>query len=371
MKMIITNTMRMMKCTGKLLMIAAVAALTFASCSNEAVIDASDAAGEDLAIGFGTYVGNSSLRAAVTDKTALQGAGAGFYVLAWQTGGLNWSAYTPTATPNFMAGASNVGVNVTWGGAAWEYTPLKYWPGKYDGTNYGKVTFFGYAPKTSDVVVATSSGSDPKITFTTQDAASNQVDLVADMLPDQTATTISGGKVKFEFDHLLSKIGFNARLSAQCSGATVKITGLTIKYKSSTITKGGSYLFTETNTAGTIWTVDPSSYMTADDAISTVSVTLDNSASPTASAIDNGNFLMLIPQTPAAGDMVAELKYTVEVGSETQSYTIQALLPSVAWLPGKQYTYTFVLTLNPVIVDVDTNVNAWTAGSSPGDIPVD
>ncbi|MDR1369008.1 MAG: fimbrillin family protein [Dysgonamonadaceae bacterium] len=351
----------MTKCTGKLWMIATIAAMTFASCSNEEVID-TPATGEELALSFGTYVGNSTLRASATDLLALKASGAGFYVLAWETGATLWASYPVPATPNFMND-----VNVSWSGSAWNYSPVKYWPGKDGSGNYGKVSFFGYAPKTSSVAVAASGGSDPEITFTTPDLAADQIDLLADVLTDLTYNTspMNLGKVNFQFEHLLSKIGFNAKLAAQYTDATVTVTKLEITYAANKIKKDGIYEFLAdswTPTGLTMSGTDPVS------GASDISVTLNNSSSPTASAIDNGNYLILLPQATAANDITAELSYTVTNGGTPKNYTIEVGLPAVTWLSGKQYTYTFNLTLNSVVFDPNITVDNW--DTSPGTINV-
>jgi hypothetical protein len=356
--------MKANKCTSsKLLILAAIVAMVFTSCSNEDVINTTEATGEELALGFSTYVGNSTLRASVMDKDALQAKG--FHVLAWKTDGASWSG--SASAPDFMND-----VEVTWNGSAWTYNPIKYWPGKYDGTNYGKVSFFGYAPATTGVAAAAGTATtNPTITFTTQDVAANQVDLVADMLLDEYYTS-SSKTVKFQFEHLLSKIGFSAKLDAEYADTEVKVTGLTIKYVDDAIKKDGIYTFATDNTVATIWGAPGTqTYMSDDDEILTSgSVVLDNSASLALNA--NDKFLMLIPQTPEADYMIAELSYTIKTGNDWVSYTIQASLPEVTggWLPGKQYTYTFSLTLNPVIFDTAITVSEWADGTQPGDMEI-
>ncbi|MDR1369002.1 MAG: fimbrillin family protein [Dysgonamonadaceae bacterium] len=359
---------KMTKRTGKLWMIAAIAAMTFASCSTEEVIFTADTTGEELALSFSPYVGNSALRTSITNLTALQATG--FNVLAWKTDATAWASYAHEANANFMLGPDSRGVAVTWETSSWSYTPVKYWPGKYDTSNYGKVTFFGYAPKTSDIVAAGQAGTgdtrNPTISFTTQALSTNQIDLVADMLPDQNFNT-NAGKVKFEFDHILSKIGFSAKLAAEYSTATVKVTKLTVKYPADKIKNTGTYTFATDNSIGGIWTTG-STYMSGnDDILTSATIQLNNSS---ASVIDNGNYLMLIPQATELGNIIAELSYTITTGGETIPYTIQANLPAVTWLPGRQYVYTFVLTLNSVLFDTLITVNGWEAGTPPGNVNV-
>jgi hypothetical protein len=267
----------------------------------------------------------------------------------------------------------------------WYYTPIKYWPGKVNAAgDYGKVTFFGYNPNDAVNVDVTTTGTavTPKITFTCPAAVTNQFDLVADMLPDQTSQTVATGKVNFVFDHLLSKIGFNAKLNEFYTGSTVKVKSLTVNYTANKIISQATYNFREDNTANTIWTAVSSNFMSGSDNIFSTGETeveLNNNAAganayTVAKQIHADNkFLMLIPQAAYAdGDITATLIYTITTGDAISEYTIIAKLPVIAggWLPGKQYTYTFNLTLSPVIFDTDISVNNWLNGTQPGTIEI-
>ncbi|MDR1500282.1 MAG: fimbrillin family protein [Tannerellaceae bacterium] len=353
------------RCTGKLLVIA-IAAIAF-SCSNEKVVEA-PTDNNDLALSFSTYIGNPTLRASTTDLGILKDNRGGFNVIAWKTDEDDWSATSHEASPDFMPiGTGGTGVSVLWDNpvtGAWNYSPTKYWPGKYDGTHYGKVTFFGFSSALGTSIVsnlAASAIASPSFTVTIPNGVDDQKDVIADMLADRTYANTNSGNVKFQFDHILSKIGFSAKLAAVYTDATVTVTDLTIVYTANAIKNEGTYTFATNNTQTSNWTSLTGS-MSGDGYILTSgSITLDNTASLTPSNLSGTDkFLMLLPQTTAKGNLTAQLTYTVKTGSDPGiKYYIEAPLPGVTWLPGKEYTYTFNLTLNPVIFDVSTDVNVW------------
>jgi hypothetical protein len=307
-------------------------------------------------------------------------------VLAYYTEGADWSAYTAPATPNFMSSQT-----VTWNPAnsgSWEYSPIKYWP--RSGDSWGKVTFFG-ASTVTGMSFYGAEGSNPKIAFTTQAAVANQVDLVADVVLNATGGTNSG-KVLFQFDHILSKIGFTAQLDKTYSDVTVNVTSLRVYYKTNTVYSTGTYTFNTANdddnsnsatnnlTFGN-WAYTSAAYFAkANDGQGDQVFSGTQALSASAVSLSGtNNYLMLIPQKRSvsgnidAGDVYVELAYSV-IYPGSPALTVLNLakinLPVVTggWLPGKAYTYNFKLTLNPVVFDTGIIVNPWTDGTQPGEI---
>jgi hypothetical protein len=341
---------------------AALTALTLASCATNEPVDDSPLAPEAArAIGFGTFLDRiSQSSAAVAPKGFgveigdLQFASNGFKVLAYSTGSTKWDGAISSlpATPDFMNDLS-----VKWSTGQWTYTPLQYWPAGY-------VSFFSYFPVTG-ATTALSASASPKISFTTQEAAENQVDLVVSALLNQTEDS---GQVKFKFDHILSKIGFSARVFAKSANLPT-INSLKVYYKANTVVKDGTYTFSEDNTQPSIWTAGSSKFSAktagmGDEALAyTTPLSLDGDV-PKVSDLcwsPNGKFyytyLMLIPQQLEDGDIHVELKYEL-MGA---SYTSKIELPAVAggFLPGKSYTYTFVIKFNLLEFDSNTSVGEW------------
>ncbi|MDR1884390.1 MAG: fimbrillin family protein [Prevotella sp.] len=340
----------------KNLFLAVVTAVLLASCSSNEAIDETTLTSSN-AVGFGTFIGRNT-KAASTDIANVKVSG--FYVTAFSTGATSWT--TPSVAPDFMYNQK-----VEWNTDKWEYTPVKYWPGVISGSTYGKVTFFGWNDVAGTVASASSYAGIPTLGFTCAQLAVNQKDLVADMLTDKT---LSDGAVKFEFDHILSRIGFAAKLADQYSGAEVKVTSIKVYYAEDKVKSEGTYTFNTDNTAGSIWSFTPSAFMaedTPDEMVAVGGVTLPNDATHDAIGLNaSSNHLMLIPQSVVAGDVYIDMEYTVTTGSQTVTYKITKDLPAITWAPGKHYTYTFTLTLNPVEFDTDISVNDWTSDSSTG-----
>jgi hypothetical protein len=358
---------------------AAVAAtLSVASCATSEVIDSELTTDGATPIGFGTFLDRvsrgsaaASPKATVVDVDGLKAPGAGFTVLAYYTGTTDWDASNAPADPNFMDDQS-----VTWNDPAWTYSPPKFWPRKNNNI-WEKLTFFAFSTVT-DASADGQSSDNPKITFTTQETASAQVDLVAATAPNATGDNPT---VQFAFNHILSKIGFSAKLGGNYGDKTaVNIKSLRVYYDGGKVFKTGTYIFSSDNTTST-WTTTGTSHVeqtqNAGDQLFNGSVTLNNDGSLVDLCATANSYLMLIPQPLATlGDIYVELQYDVVTTSSgtttsTSSPTLTVNLPPVTWLPGKAYTYNLIVNLTAVTLGVmkiedwddtdtqpvDTNVN--------------
>ncbi|MDR3118312.1 MAG: fimbrillin family protein [Mediterranea sp.] len=313
--------------------------------------------GNGMSIGFNAEAKDPVARASDIGQTALKTTG--FTVLAFSTGSEDWATTKMTVTPDFMYKQAMTWNNTT---SKWEYTPVKYWPGKVDNTNYGKVTFFAYAPTTANPTVSakTANGA-PTITYTLPNSSTDQLDLLADVLADKT---YSGGTVKLIFNHLLSRIDFKAQLAAQYNGATVKMTHLQVNYTADKIKNAGIYTFGDADHAAGSWslTAAGTSAMSGNggEMITTPPTIVDDSA---VMINDNTKYLMLMPQQAEAGDLQVEVTWTVTTGTGTGEYTVtnsQTIsLPAVTWEQGKSYTYKFNVSLAAVELDDDIDVTGW------------
>jgi hypothetical protein len=101
----------------------------------------------DDAVLFGAYSGRTITKAGSTDDmnlAALKDSTAGFGVFATYTGtDLFENTSLPGATNDFMYNEK-----ITWNGTEWTYAPVKYWPNPTNGQNADaqRVSFFAYAP---------------------------------------------------------------------------------------------------------------------------------------------------------------------------------------------------------------------------------
>lgn len=151
------------------LMALASAAMLFAACSQEDLLSPQEQLAqspENNAIQFGTYISKTGTRSGyqgvITDTELQDGKSGtkttGFGVFAYHTEGNDWAGSSNAVVPNFMYNQQ------VYYNTGWKYEPLKYWPNEFSTGNvdenqpsteddnakglhnYGKVSFFAYAP---------------------------------------------------------------------------------------------------------------------------------------------------------------------------------------------------------------------------------
>lgn len=214
--------------------IAAMAALTLVSCSSDDLDSFSDNSSKNEAISFDGYLGRSAVavngtRGSEVKIGNLQADGFGVF-----------GKYTPTEGQ-----ASNLFDNqkVTYSTSTipteskWTYSPLKFWPAN------GKIDFLAYAPYDKNTTLT----DDYKIeNFTVSKTIADQNDLLwtNDMNHNLTAN-LSGAKekVKFQFHHALSRLGYTVKLPDNYSSDDVTFTlkKITLAGSSTDATKGAFY----------------------------------------------------------------------------------------------------------------------------------
>ena len=193
--------------------IAAMAALTLVSCSSDDLDSLSDNSSKNEAISFDGYLGRSAVavngsRGGVLDVPALQRSAEGFGV---------FGHYKEADGQEFGHDLFN-NQQVTYKASAWTYSPLKFWPAQ------GHIDFLAYAPydsKYNDKV----SNDNQKIDFTVNSTIKNQKDLLwANNAVNQTMANNSKNKVKFQFKHALSRLGYSVKLYGDYTSNNVKFT---------------------------------------------------------------------------------------------------------------------------------------------------
>jgi hypothetical protein len=296
------------------------------SCSRDAD-DAADTPGP--AIGFTTEINAGDTRGLVADLAHLQTTG--FAVSAYPTGATPWSEAKSYATPTLMHNTP-----VTYSSGSWTYTaPAKYWP-----VNNGKVTFFAWNVPGITVSGNSVTGA-PILTYRVGISSADQRDLMTGVLVDKTA---SGGNVKFAFRHVLARIGFAAKLDKQYPNETVTVTSLIVGYTNAVKSKG-TYTFGDTDNAEGMWELDNTPMSGDINGLMSNPKELNNDNPPKATPLnDPDKYLMLMPQTVAAGAIKMTVEWTVTSGGITITASATYDLPEEqTWLPGKYYEY--VLTI--------------------------
>lgn len=203
-------------------MMASLAALLIAGCSQNEVTEVSPDAHPQM--NFGVYTGTPT-RGVDTDNTSIKENPAdadkygGFGIMGYYTGDKEWKDAKESTAPGFMHNQMvkwDVTLNNNVGG--WTYSPIKYWPNNKN----DKISFFAYAPyenkwesgDKSGVTIsdATTQGI-PYIKFKIKEGNDlpKMVDLVVATALDRNYENSQNG-VTFKFEHTLSRISFKAKL---------------------------------------------------------------------------------------------------------------------------------------------------------------
>lgn len=246
----------------------------------------------------------------------------------------DWATNETSTTPNIMANQE-----VIWDAPNWTYSPIKYWPPS------GKVSFFACSPKS--YTMSTSTGL-PKISFTTNLAPVDQIDLLTSQQIDKSNSMVA---VNLNFKHTLSCIRITAKKHDDCAVNSIIVTNLEIIYDN-TVARSGEYTFPNTDSGIGSWSVSENfntnlNYSLYNDAIgktlSSTSVQLN----------DNDKYLMLIPQTLSAGALTLSITYSVDGRARTRTLQIPKT-GTFALAQGK--IYTFALTLTADIIEYDSPI---------------
>ena len=372
--------------------IAAMAALTLVSCSSDDLDSFSDNSSKNEAISFDGYLGRSAVavngtRGSEETKETLKTKGFGVF-------GNYIADAGQTSDANFFKNQK-----VTYSGTKWTYTPLKYWP-----TN-GHIDFLAYAPYDANTALkktTETSGAEQKntscIDFTVADKAANQIDLLWANATGQIKTNFEGTtkeKVKFQFHHALSRLGYTVKLSGNYSSdnATFTLKKITLAGSpdetKNAFYKKGTIDLSKTNTATGLWTAaldnNKQNFTWFDGSYI---VKNSDSKHPTNSEdkdYSDKDYLFVIPQdfsqTKTEEHDVDELyviveynvAYKSESGTPTTTITnkVYKKLP-INFLQGKAYKLNLTIGL-PIEFDVDVDtvngVDPWDeVNDVPGDI---
>lgn len=352
--------------------IAAMAALTLVSCSSDDLDSFSDNSSKNEAISFDGYLGRSAV--------AVNGTrGSEETVNTLKTKGFGvFGKYTPTegqASNLFDNQKVTYFTSTTPTESKWTYSPLKFWPAN------GKIDFLAYAPY--DKSTKLTEGSKIK-DFTVDEDIAKQKDLLwtNDMNHQITGNiTTAKEKVKFQFHHALSRLGYNVTLSGDysSSGATFTVNKITLAgssdgtskkafYKTGTIdlskivtkdnTEQNKEDLSKTNTETGLWKAESSDGNKQNFDLVSSNQTLDQTG------IKSGNnYLFVIPQDfSGADELYVYVEYTINYGGTTGSVTNKVYKQiKKHFLQGNAYMLNLTLGL-PIEFDVDVTGGGVDAG---------
>ncbi len=316
-------------------LLAVVAALAMAGCSQNDLVDEIDNGGQisKAEIGFSSVVGKNSRAAAmVTSDLQTQG----FNVYAYNTGETSKGALAIT----FI---ENAAITYDKEKREWGSQNIFYWPA----TDY--LQFFAYSSKkTGLTLTAATTDTYPTLAYTVADTEANQEDLLVAQVADKKKTD---AKVSFEFTHALTQINFSAQ--GDIEGLTYKVTSITLN----NIANEGNYKYAD-NSWGDQTGTATYTILSEEKAIST-----------TATNINNGAY-MLLPQTLGATATIT-VKYTVVDGKNQMIKDASAgenITISGKWDPNKNIRYTLSLTSDATPIGWDATVNSGWGTEAPGTV---
>ena len=343
--------------------IAAMAALTLVSCSSDDLDSVSGNSSKNEAISFDGYLGRSAVavngtRGSVETKETLRTKGFGVF-----------SKYTPTEGEATFPDFANQ--QVTYKYSKWTYSPIKYWP-----TTNGHIDFYAYAPYVDGKTLTDGS----KINFEVANKAADQKDLLWSRVKAQINTPIAStnNKVKFQFAHALSRLGYTIKLHEQYPSAKFILKKITLagspdETTNAFYTKGIIDLSTVKNVptgdAPTgLWDTSSSAKQNFD----WFSGTYENLSGTASNPDKDNNYLFVIPQNFSDNIGTVEhpvenpdklyviVQYTIKYdGAGEQTNTVYKQIQK-DFKQGKAYMLNLTIGL-PIEFDVDvTNgVDGW------------
>lgn len=345
--------------------IAAMAALTLVSCSSDDLDSLSDNSSKNEAISFDGYLGRSAV--------AVNGSrGSEVKIDQLKTGGFgvfgNYSKETTTAYGNSLF--DNQQVTYDNDKSKWTYSPLKFWPSD------GHIDFLAYAPYVKNTTLTEGS----KINnFIVSKTIADQTDLLwtnatSSISSDLTSTK---EKVKFQFHHALSRLGYTVKLSGNYSPDNVTFTlkKITLAGSPTDATKGAFYTsgtidLAKQNKKGDLW-----SNQTGQQEFDWFSgeYNVKNSTKSHPNKADKGNrdqnedYLFVIPQNfldaDGKGDklyVIVEYDVTYNSGTKTTIHNKVYKQIKKNFEQGTAYMLNLTIGL-PIEFDVDitTGVEGW------------
>lgn len=329
--------------------LAALAALTFASCSSESVEDlGGNQTSQQVAIGFDGYLGRSAVdtRGTESDITAIQAAGKGFGVFG------NYSTTdgsTPTYGKNLF---ENQQVTYSSTDSKWTYNPVKYWPTE------GHIDFLAYAPYDGEQVLK----NDKELEFMVKSDVTKQIDLLWDNAANKTKTT---EKVKFTFKHALAKIGYSVKSEDNYDKTTItvksiKLVGSVDEKTNAFYTKGTIDLSKADNKANDLWT--PAS----DDTKQNFTL-LSSNLTLSTTKHEPKDYLFVIPQNFSAPEnkLHVVVEYTVKTGETAELKNKVSKPITTNFEQGKAYMINLKIGLTPI--EFNAEVSSWPNAESIGD----
>lgn len=338
-----------------------IAQLVLSGCAGEAVEETSSSSSSE--INFDAYVGrNASTRAGVTDIDFLKGKewNSGFGVFA------RYKHTDGTISPLMLMNNEHVYWK-NWKGdySDWGYENTRYWP------NEGTVDFYAFAPYNPDVklVSPVSNSNEANPTYIEFTSSTAPVDLVWGKQPDKKAPiSPTDSKVKFQFKHVLARLGFDITANQDLKKNDAVITVEEVKLYGYSEDKGAfditGYLNLKTGDWDCVVDENTRAVYTWTPTGEENGTNFKLSASQldhTHEKIENApnSYLCIIPQEKYYS-FYLQITYTVQQGTFQEKVKVNKDLTKVhspfKFEMGKAYVFHLKLSLDPVNFSITTDV---------------
>lgn len=298
------------------------------------------------------------------DKTALTGENKGFGVFGYHNTATNHSSETnQTFEANLF---NNQQVTCLSEGADWTYTPVRYWPKE------GHIDFLAYAPYDANKALkktTEASGTESKntscIDFTVSGTIANQTDLLWANAENKTKDNLSSteNKVKFQFAHALSRLGYTVKTNVADEGITITLNNIKLAGSDngtkSAFYKVGTIDLAKADKASGLWNASTSDGNKQNfDLVSNQTLGKDGFKS-------DKEYLFVIPQNFESGndELYVIVNYTITYNNakegtiKTMNYLVSSKIEK-NFEQGKAYMINLTIGLTPI--EFNAEVTPWT-----------
>ena len=343
--------------------IAAIAALTLVSCSSDDLNSLSDNSSKNEAISFDGYLGRSAVavngsRGSVLEIADLKKLKDGFGV---------FGNYNATGGQNFGSNLFN-NEKVYYSStkpAKWTYDNTKYWPTE------GHIDFLVYAPYADKTTL-----NNKSIDFTVSSTIADQKDLLWANAVNQTKEKNSSpNKVKFQFAHALSRLGYTIKLNDNYTGTTITLNKITLA-GSNNGTKKAFYSAGTIDLSYTPSTTSPTTTSlwipsTSEEKLNFDWVPTNKTLSTTVTKNSDTEYLFVIPQDFSKTEENADalyviVEYTIQTGTTATMTSRVSSQIKKNFEQGKAYMINLTIGLTPIEFEAD--VTTWKDGDKIDDI---
>lgn len=263
--------------------------------------------------------------------------------------------YKETAGEEFGSNwFNNVPVTYSSADKKWTYSPVQYW------LPQGHIDFLAYAPYDSNQKLNDNS----KLDFTVSSNVTDQKDLLWANAANKTKDNIAStkNKVKFQFAHALSRLGYTVKLKDAYS-ATITLKKITLAGSADGTTKKAFYTkgtidLSKTSSTG-LWTTSST------DAKQNFDWFTGSQKLATTDYKNDTEYLFVIPQkfsAPATDELYVIVEYTIEGPAGVTKPMTNKVYKKLEKNFEQGNAYTINLTIGLTPIEFDAEVTSWVDG---------